>query len=1606
MDRAVLTRQRRPRLLPKGLTVCLVSGLDVVDLNNKDDSGQMLPTPPPYEWEQSSLIPRCLAEHADTGLEAVNEGGCVLRLSHLQDLLAQAALPEHKARYNVKRAWIVKNPHMWRLYSLHRDAIAHKGVPLAVQMHQDGGRKPAIATSQAHEVGKLLGLNPAANEHLLFHGTRTLSRAQVIATQGFDERLSKLSSTLGGGIYFSDSPDVTQAFSACVRGGFDGTADGDVFILVVARVLLGQPHFTSGGHANIRRPPCMQGHFSEECGHALCDSVIREQGTRQMCIYDRYSGDAPDVHQRPLQVRRLAKLKVKVKVALCDSVVRKQGTRQMCIYDRYRGRARCASTTATGASLCEVEGEVCAVRLDCARAADAPDVHLRPLQVRRLVKLKVKLNVKFALCDCVVREQGTRQMCTYDRYSVARGRVMPVATKGSGRAWSRLRTWCHVGSVLLAHLGGGAGAPAACRRVEGVFKLVVDDRASYATLVHAAACQGSNITVQWHGPVTVDKPIIVAENTPLEIVGAAGAAIDGHSSTRLLRVNVGATVLFRNMTLMHGRTDASDTQAKGGGAAFVASGGSLTAVSSRFLSNTAEVNTNFDTTAPPGSVLGGAVYQDPGGIFNCTGCVFEGNTAFYGGAICSYGNASLTYCNFTSNSACHHVTVDHRMNVAWCIPTSKGPFGGASDNDGAALFTSCIFTPNSAKSQGGAIIQAPGGVLDCTDCVFAKNAAEDKGGAIYQNKGGVLHSTNCVFENNTGRYGGALSNYGNASFRSCDFTSNRVVMDIGIGGAIYQQHGALFSCADCVFKENKGAAGGAIGNNGGSVSVASCNFIANSVEALGGAIMQGTGGALRCTNSVFTQNEGPYGGAIDIAGKAWFTSCNFTSNSAAIGGGAVHGEHDGMLNCIDSVFAQNTAEEFGGAIVLHPFAKLRCINTEFTRNHAGHRGGALSLDAAATAAIEQCRFNANASPRGGAVAISVPTLDRTAISFSGCQFLGNIAESGAGGAFVQEGTGSALFAEVDSETVFADSSAKCCYAGGQKSGVGHSCLDVCTGFDGGWECCGDNQYIGAGATNGTSACKGCDATGLACSGVGVTIPMLALDQGYWRETLTQEVIRMCWNSAACGGGAAAASVDDYCTAGYKGPYCAVCSDNYAALVGYRCVECTDTAVAVAFVVIALVAVVAVFLAWVLASAVGGTHTASEDSGGAKGTDIRSRVIRTVSVLARRLRVPVIVFQVVTQYVSITGAVLPPAYTRFLHGMSIFLLDLRWLTSPGCAMSVNFYGRLLIATLAPLAVVALIFVPRLCLIARSRSEQASRGSHAMLQSLAEKDLNAVLGFTFLIFSGVSVTIFQTFACDDLQFIDKSYLRADYSVECYTAEHTAYRIFSIIMVVVYPIGIPALYMGTLWRCFGAHRVREQTSQLTSQLTKVSSFLWQPYQRGAYYWEVVECLRRLMVTGLLVFIMPGTPGQSAVACVFAFFTGVVYESKRPHEEGYDTWLYRLGEPINNMRMVHDDRFEAGYSIIYITYFLSLLMHVSYTDEQSETIIGNLLIALNVLLLIMALGQALLVLSSVRTDDGPLEQASMFGIFHRSSQLSESELRESEPPEENTVVVNAPTS
>jgi hypothetical protein len=138
--------------------------------------------------------------------------------------------------------------------------------------------------------------------------------------------------------------------------------------------------------------------------------------------------------------------------------------------------------------------------------------------------------------------------------------------------------------------------------------------------------------------------------------------------------------------------------------------------------------------------------------------------------------------------------------------------------------------------------------------------------------------------------------------------------------------------------------------------------------------------------------------------------------------------------------------------------------------------------------------------------------------------------------------------------------------------------------------------------------------------------------------------------------------------------------------------------------------------------------------------------------------------------------------------------------------VNFYHKLLVSTLAPLTVVLLLVCTYAVACRRERLqavELPARSAHtvsshrtAQLQRVREKHLQAFLLLTFLVYSAVSSTVFQTFACDSTAGLGGSYLRADYSLACGTAQHTLYRMYAGVMVLLYPLGIPLVYARLLW------------------------------------------------------------------------------------------------------------------------------------------------------------------------------------------------------------------
>ncbi|CAM9123034.1 unnamed protein product, partial [Choristocarpus tenellus] len=116
---------------------------------------------------------------------------------------------------------------------------------------------------------------------------------------------------------------------------------------------------------------------------------------------------------------------------------------------------------------------------------------------------------------------------------------------------------------------------------------------------------------------------------------------------------------------------------------------------------------------------------------------------------------------------------------------------------------------------------------------------------------------------------------------------------------------------------------------------------------------------------------------------------------------------------------------------------------------------------------------------------------------------------------------------------------------------------------------------------------------------------------------------------------------------------------------------------------------------------------------------------------------------------------------------------------------NFYDYLLISTLGPLTILFVLGITYKFAMIRNRG-----GPEATLMRIRRRHISVGYAVTFLVFSFSSSKIFQTFACEELED-GKTYLRADYSLECTSDRHQAFQAYAAIMIFVYPLGIPILY-----------------------------------------------------------------------------------------------------------------------------------------------------------------------------------------------------------------------
>jgi len=137
-------------------------------------------------------------------------------------------------------------------------------------------------------------------------------------------------------------------------------------------------------------------------------------------------------------------------------------------------------------------------------------------------------------------------------------------------------------------------------------------------------------------------------------------------------------------------------------------------------------------------------------------------------------------------------------------------------------------------------------------------------------------------------------------------------------------------------------------------------------------------------------------------------------------------------------------------------------------------------------------------------------------------------------------------------------------------------------------------------------------------------------------------------------------------------------------------------------------------------------------------------------------------------------------------------------------------------------------------------------------------------------------------------------------------------------------------------GANGRAPSQLQPKSTETKYLKFLYEPYGVHCWWFSVAECVRRLTLSGLLVFFNSSTVTQVIVALILAVFWLLVFVKLEPYQETEDNFLEQY----------------VGV-IIFITMFAALMVGVEVAGANTNEmlVVGIILVSLDGAVLIFGL-------------------------------------------------------
>lgn len=383
--------------------------------------------------------------------------------------------------------------------------------------------------------------------------------------------------------------------------------------------------------------------------------------------------------------------------------------------------------------------------------------------------------------------------------------------------------------------------------------------------------------------------------------------------------------------------------------------------------------------------------------------------------------------------------------------------------------------------------------------------------------------------------------------------------------------------------------------------------------------------------------------------------------------------------------------------------------------------------------------------------------------------------------------------------------------------------------------------------------------GAACAG-GYSGNGLSTKRGWWRASFDSDEMWPCPMRENCLGGTKAEA--SACRKGSDGPLCGICQAGFFN-DGRECAVCGNTTSNEFFYIVVLVCALCVALIWMVRKSV----TVHVNKKTTWSDSLGSTLASLVDI--QRAKIAWSTIQI-TAAIAWTTDIEWPEPFKSVSDMLTIIAELSLVPVACINRHMTYWDELILATVIPVGVVSLAWLAAAILPAK--------------HSPRTKATRFTLFVAFVVLPMTSTKIFRTFLC--LEFEDRtdlsmseSFLAVDLSIDCDGDLYAKMKLYASVSIAIFPIGIPLGFLAVIYSNRQAISCRDISQPCPPELKHIA-ILFEHYRNGStsIYWEVIESVRRLLLSSVVVFMGRTSPARTTWGALLAIFFAVLCGEVQP--------------------------------------------------------------------------------------------------------------------------------